>query len=194
MNQTSPWGPLNPNRGVKYLAMAQTWLAQFPPAERKITLTEIDAYLIQHDHMPATATARERGAYRHEFLDKLRSASTSPQLRDLGLSPFEILCGHGYWMTVSLGQYVRRRKESRKLRTQAHTSLLKLRRIQQALDPTLDQRAYLYATMSGKVLDIGVQVMNTLDEQLSKGLQDMGLIFDRTERLLGQGGDAAGAA
>jgi hypothetical protein len=174
--------------------MAQTWLVRFPPEDRKIPNAEIDAHLIEHGHMPTTATSRERGSYRHEFLDKLRSASTSLQLRDLGMEPFEVICGHGYWMTVSLGQYVRRRKESRKLRTQAHTSLLKLRRIQQALDPTLDQRAYLYATMSGKVLDIGVQVMNTLDEQLSKGLQDMGLIFDRTEALLPQTSGAAKTA
>jgi hypothetical protein len=38
--------------------------------------------------MPADARRRERGTYRHDFLNQVHSASESPAMREIGLEPY----------------------------------------------------------------------------------------------------------
>jgi hypothetical protein len=192
MNQKNPWGRLNPERGKKFLPLAAAFRKAFAERREPIPLDDIDAFLIKQRAMAADSSRAERGVARHKYLDRLRAASTSQHMRDIGLEPFQVDATSRleHWEVISLGEHIRRRKEARKLRSQGRTSSLKLRQMLQALEHSPDQKGFLYCTMSVKVLDITNTVLHTLDEQLAKGLTDMAVIFDRTEGLLG-GSDSA---
>jgi len=144
--------------------------------------------------MAPNATTLERIKARSSFLVHLRSASSSPLLRERGIVGFEVHCNvpAKTWRTVSLREHIKCRKEAGKMRSQGRRSQRKASHILQGIDPIQEPRALAQADVSKRVIDIGNKMMDTLHDQLDMHLRDMDQLWMKLDGFLGTN-EAAGA-
>ena len=195
MNPKIPKERVNPQRGEKYLPLAEHWLLRFPIGCEDIKQGQVDAFLVEEGQMEPEATKLERIKMRSKFLVHLRAASSSPLLRARGIAGFEVHCNvpAKTWRTVSLRDHIKARKEAGKMRSQGKRSQQKARHILQGIDPITEPRAYHQADVSKRVIDIGNKVMDTLHDQLDMHLNDMDQLWSKLDGFLGTN-ESPGAA
>jgi hypothetical protein len=184
-----------PQRGEKYLDLAESWLLRFPIGCKDIGHDKVNDFLIEHGQMEPETSMLERCKARGRFLDHLRSASSSPLLRARGITGFEVHCNvpAKTWRTVSLRDHIKFRKEASKMRSQGRRSQRKAHHILQGIDRIQEPRAFAQADVSKRVIDIGNKMMDTLHDQLDMHLKDMDQLWSKLDGFLGTN-EAVGAA